>query len=123
MKQNLEKYLKDCSTPKEFQFLIRCESCGSIWKSKPILFSYADVNPVTEGKRIIYQTLYKREKETALELAVNEAREVFSLCPICSRLVCDCCFLLCDEIEMCNDCASKLQEPGIPVVYEKEDLK
>ena len=115
MNQDLKSYLEDCSTEREFQFDIRCEACGKIWKSKIIPFSHADIQPLTEGKRIIYETLYRREKADALERAVKEAREIFSCCPICNRLVCDQCFLLCDEIEMCRDCAARLQETGIPV--------
>lgn len=112
---DLKSFLKDCSTEREFQFYIRCEACGEIWKSKMVTFSYADKKPLTEGKRIIYETLYRREKADALERAVKEAREIFSCCPICNRLVCDQCFLLCDEIEMCSDCAARLQEKGVPV--------
>ena len=112
---DLKSFLKDCSTEREFQFYIRCEECGKIWKSKMVAFSHADKKPLTEGKRIIYETLYRREKADALERAVKEAREIFSCCPICNRLVCDQCFLLCDEIEMCRDCAVRLQENGTPV--------
>lgn len=115
MEQTLKDYMEDCSDEKQFQFQIRCEHCGFIWKSKPILFSHANVIPQTEGKRIIYQTLYQREKAAAYDSAVKEAQEVFSRCPICKRLVCDKCFLLCDEIEMCIECAVRLKETGIPV--------
>lgn len=115
MKQILRIYLQDCSSETQFQFQIRCENCGNIWKSKSIGFSHASKTPQTEGKRIIYQALYQREKAAAYEFAVKEALEVFSRCPICKRLVCDQCFLLCDEIEMCNACAIKLKETGIPV--------
>lgn len=115
MKQNIDEYLEDCSTQKEFQYQIRCESCGKIWKSKSRLFSQACITPSTEGKRIIYQTLYQREKAEAFSLAAKEAKEVFSRCPICGHLVCDNCFLLCEEIEMCRDCAARLNETGTPV--------
>lgn len=115
MEQALKDYLKDCSNEKQFQFQICCEQCGFLWKSKPIIFSHADVIPQTESKRIIYQALYQREKAAAYDIALKEAREVFSRCPICERLVCDKCFLLCDEIEMCKECAVKLQETGVPV--------
>ncbi|MCI6126309.1 MAG: hypothetical protein MR738_09535 [Enterocloster clostridioformis] len=40
---------------------------------------------------------------------------VFNKCPICSRLVCDRCFLVCDELDMCVSCAHYLQEQGEPV--------
>ena len=39
----------------------------------------------------------------------------FSLCPICKRLVCDRCFLLGEDIDLCTDCAAFLQEHGEPV--------
>jgi len=67
------------------------------------------------GKRIIYKTLYHREKAEAFSLAAQEAKEVFSRCPICGHLVCDDCFMLCEEIEMCRDCAERLNERGTPV--------
>ena len=115
MDQVLKDYLEDCSTETYFQFQIRCESCGEVWKSRPVVFSYASVTPKTDGKRVIYQAIYQREIAAAYELAIKEAREIFSRCPICRHLVCDKCFLLCEEIEMCKDCAVKLQEEGIPV--------
>lgn len=115
MKQDIAYYLEDCSTQKSFQWSIRCELCGGIWKSKKISFSLAGTKPLTEGKRVIYQTLYEREKEQAMEHAMKEARESFSLCPVCHRIVCDHCFLMCEEIEICSECAENLQETGMPV--------
>ncbi|MDY3221775.1 MAG: hypothetical protein SOX11_01355 [Lachnospiraceae bacterium] len=70
-------------------------------------FSRARVTPLSEGKRVIFDVLYKKEKE--------EAGMVFNKCPICSRLVCDRCFLVCDELDMCVSCAHYLQEQGEPV--------
>lgn len=62
-----------------------------------------------------FQALYRREREEAFEWAVTEALEHFSLCPICKRLVCDRCFLLGEDIDLCTDCAAFLQESGEPV--------
>jgi len=115
VKQNIEEYLEDCSTQEKFQYQIQCENCGKIWKSKSRPFSQACMAPSTEGKRIIYKTLYHREKAEAFSLAAQEAKEVFSRCPICGHLVCDDCFMLCEEIEMCRDCAERLNERGTPV--------
>ena len=36
-------------------------------------------------------------------------------CPICKRLVCDHCFLICDDLDMCVQCAAKLNEKGTVV--------
>ena len=38
--------------------------------------------------------------------------EHFNICPICQRIVCDDCFLICDDIDMCKSCAEMLEEEG-----------
>ena len=111
-----EKRLQDCSTPELFQFSISCSECKEIWKSRPIRFTRAGVKPKTEGKKIIFKTLYDREKAVARNLAMKEAETIFSPCPICHRVVCDHCFLICDELDMCCACAKELQEKGEPVM-------
>ena len=78
-------------------------------------FSKAGMQPESEGKRVIFQALYQREREDAFERAATEAMEYFSLCPICKRLACDRCFLLGEDIDLCADCAAFLQEHGEPV--------
>lgn len=121
VKQEIMEYLEDCSEEGMFQYRIRCENCGKLWYSGKKKFSHAHIVPKTEGKRIIYQTLYQREQKEAFLQAAQEAREVFSCCPICGHLVCDACFLLCDEIEMCSSCAARLEEEGIPVTGMARD--
>lgn len=120
MCQIVTELLQDCSTQNEFIFSLRCAECGSVWKSKPVRFSRADVIPLTEGKRVIFDTLYKREKAAALEMAAQKAGEVFSQCPICHRLVCDRCFLICEELDMCVSCANHLKEHGSPVMQGEQ---
>ena len=51
-----------------------------------------------------------------MERAVEEAANVFNQCPICKRLVCDYCFLICDDLDLCISCATRLQEKGEPVM-------
>ncbi len=107
--EGVEKYLlKDCSTQEAFSFSLCCEECRAIWKSKSIRFSRARVTPLSEGKRVIFDVLYKKEKEEALIRATAEAGMVFNKCPIYSRLVCD-------ELDMCVSCAHYLQEQREPV--------
>ena len=53
--------------------------------------------------------------ELAFQKAVNQAKEIFNICPICKRLVCDHCFLICDDLDMCVQCATKLNEKGTVV--------
>ena len=50
-----------------------------------------------------------------LEQAVEEGEQVFSVCPICGRLVCDGCFMVCEDLDMCRACAARLKENGRPV--------
>lgn len=117
-------FLKDCSTQDIFSFSRCCEECGAIWKSKPIRFSRAGVRPLSEGKKVVFDVLYKKEKEEVLIRAEEGAGLYFNKCPICGRLVCDRCFLVCDELDMCVSCARRLQEQGEPVEPEqKEELK
>ena len=110
-----KKDLIDCSTPDEFCFSLCCMECKTVWKSTPIRFSRAGKKPENENRKIIYDTLYAREKELAFQKAVNQAKEIFNICPICKRLVCDHCFLICDDLDMCVQCATKLNEKGTVV--------
>jgi len=105
--------LQDCSTATEFVFCLRCAECGDKWQSTPVRFSRAGVTPVTNGKKIIFDTLYQREKAAACARAAEEASEkFFNLCPICRRVVCDHCFMICEDIDMCQSCAVRLEEKG-----------
>ena len=112
-----KEHLTDCSTSKEFCFSLRCEECKKVWKSTPIRFSKAGIRPETDGKRIVFDTLYRREMEEARARAVKEAEKTFSRCPICHRMVCDRCFKVCDDLDMCVSCAKWLEEHGEPVVF------
>ena len=116
MRHITKELLTDCSTPVSFCFSMRCRECGKEWNSTPVTFSKAGIEPGTEGKKIIFDALYQREKEAALERAVEEASNAFNQCPICKRLVCDYCFLICDDLDLCISCATRLQEKGEPVM-------
>ena len=48
----------------------------------------------------------------------REAMEHFSACPLCGRLICDHCFMICEEQDMCRSCAGYMQERGEPVAVE-----
>ena len=81
-----KKDLIDCSTPDEFCFSLCCMECKTVWKSTPIRFSRAGKKPENENRKIIYDTLYEREKNLAFQKALNQAKEIFNICPICKRL-------------------------------------
>ncbi|MBP3633311.1 MAG: hypothetical protein J6J43_01920 [Oscillospiraceae bacterium] len=116
MRHITKELLKDCSTPVSFRFSMSCSECGKEWNSTPVIFSKAGIVPETEGKKVIFDALYQREKETALDKALEEASNAFNQCPICRRPVCDYCFLICDDLDLCAACATRLQEPGEPVM-------
>ena len=118
MKRVVKEAMGDCSTVEEFRFLVRCQECGGIWHSSPIRFSKAGAEPESEGMRTILRTLYEREREAAREMAAAEAAEIFNYCPVCGRLVCDRCFLICEDLDLCTACAEALQVRGDVVAGE-----
>ena len=121
MKRVVKEAMGDCSTVEEFRFLVRCQECGGIWHSSPIRFSKAGAEPESEGMRTIFRTLYEREREAARDKAAAEAAEIFNYCPVCGRLVCDRCFLICEDLDLCIACAKALQVRGDVVAGEVSD--
>lgn len=118
MKRIMKEAMGDCSTVEEFRFLVRCRECGRTWHSSPVRFSKAGAEPKTKGMSAIFRTLYERERDAAREKAAAEASEIFSRCPVCGRLVCDRCFLICEDLDMCIACAKTLQVRGDIVAGE-----
>ncbi len=112
MEHMLQDILMDYSTDHVFQFAFACADCGEIWKSNPIPFSKANEMPTNKNKQIIYRTLYEREKKSAREKAIKEARQISNYCPICKHIVCNNCFLICEDLDMCSSCAKRLDEKG-----------
>ena len=123
MKQVIKEAMGDCSTIEEFRFFLRCQECGRTWYSSPVRFSKADTKPETEGMRTVFRTLYERERAAAREKAAAEASEIFSQCPVCGRLVCDRCFLICEDLDLCIACANKLRVRGRIVAGETSDAR
>ena len=71
--------------------------------------------------RTVFRTLYERERDASREKAAAEASEIFSQCPVCGRLVCDRCFLICEDLDLCIACAKALQVRGDVVAGEVSD--
>ena len=117
MKRFIREHLIDCSDQEKFVFNLICPECGKVWQSTPAGFSKAGEDPRTESKQVVFYLLYEREKKRAFEKAVEEAGHFFNLCPLCERLVCNNCFLICKEIDVCRRCAEKLQETGEQVSF------
>ena len=118
MKQLMKAAMGDCSTVEKFRFLVRCQECGRTWHSSPIRFSKAGAESETESAHVVFRALYEREREAAREKAATEASEIFSCCPICGRLVCDRCFMICEDLDLCIACGKALQVRGDVVAGE-----
>ena len=115
MKKLVEVALENLSSKEVFLFRVICGSCGSEYGNRPIRFSKASINPVAQNKQILYDALYEQEFRAARQVAVRNAAEHMNYCPICRRLVCNQCFLICDDLDMCWQCAADLEQQGRPV--------
>lgn len=111
----LQECLIDCSTDTEIAFKACCEECNKTQFAFRKRFSKAGITPETQEKMTIYRILYRREWEKLRDEAEKKLNERFNICPICKKIVCDNCFLICDEIDMCVSCAKALKEDGISV--------
>lgn len=112
MKQILTQKLRDLSDRQQFRFGLRCEECGEEWTAKPVPFSKGKTEAVSEEKKLVYQVLFRKEGLQAREQALEEAAHQFNFCPVCSRVVCNRCFVICEDLDMCAVCAGYLQEQG-----------
>lgn len=113
--------LENLSTQDIFLFRIACGICAAEYGGKQIRFSKAGITPPTEGKRIIFAACYEQEFRTARQAAIRDAVEHLNYCPICKRLICNRCFLICDDLDMCKQCAGQLKETGSPVETDAPD--
>ena len=121
MKKLIELFLENLSTRDVFLFRVTCGACGTEYASKALRFSKAGIIPQTEGKKVIFDAVYEQEFRNARQAAIRDAAEQLNYCPICKRLVCNRCFLICDDLDMCKQCAAQLEETGSPVVTDVLD--
>lgn len=116
MKALVEAILENLSTKEVFLFRVACASCGAEYGNKPKRFSKAGVAATSQNKQIILDALYEQEFRSARQTAIRSAAEDMNYCPICKRLVCNQCFLICDDLDMCRQCAAALEQTGAPVL-------
>ena len=116
MKALVEAILENLSTKEVFLFRVACASCGAEYGNKPKRFSKAGVAATSQNKQIILDALYEQEFRSARQTAIRSAAEDMNYCPICKRLVCNQCFLICDDLDMCHQCAAALEQTGAPVL-------
>ena len=121
MKQLVEAILENLSTRELFLFRVLCGRCGAEYGNNPRRFSKAGVVPENQNKRIIFDAIYEQEFRQAREFAIRDAAEHMNYCPICKRLVCNGCFLICEDLDMCRDCADRLGQIGYSVLHDVVD--
>lgn len=115
MKKLVESILENLSTKDVFMFRVTCVSCGTDYANKPIRFSKSGIVPATPSKKIVYDAMYEQEFIIARQTSIRSASEHMNYCSICKRIVCNRCFLICDDLDMCRQCAERLGEQGRPV--------
>lgn len=116
MRKLIDAVLENMSSKEVFRFRVTCAGCGAEYGNRPTRFSKAEAAPATRSKQIIYDALYEQELRSARQSAIRNAAEQMNYCPICKRLVCNQCFMICDELDMCSRCAAELGQPGYPVL-------
>lgn len=116
MKTLVELVLENLSTREYFLFRVLCGACGTAYGNKTVRFSKAGTDPQTSSKKVIYDALYEQEFKDARLSAIRDAAEQLNYCPICKRLVCNRCFLICDDLDMCKHCAAEYNQQGNPVM-------
>ena len=123
MKSLVESALENLSTREYFLFRALCGECAAEYGNKKKSFSKAGTEPSGENKKIIYDALYEQEFNEARRRAILNAAEHMNYCPICKRLVCNQCFLICDDLDMCKQCAADLELQGKPVLVSFLEAK
>ncbi len=116
MRKLVEAVLEDLSSREVFLFRVICGSCGAEYGNRPMRFSKAELSLSSQGERIIYNVLYEQEFQTAKQIAIRNAAEQMNYCPVCRRLVCNQCFLICEDLDLCKQCAIRLEQRGNPVL-------
>ena len=68
-----------------------------------------EVRRSTRGPQVMISRTHPGLVKRLFEM---EVPEIFNRCPVCGRLVCDRCFLICEDLDMCTACAGTLEVHG-----------
>ena len=112
MKKYIEKFMNDLSDYERFQFSVSCPVCGKEWTSTPVPFSGAEKRSRSMRMNYFVRRQYNREKKRAEIIAAEEPGSRMNYCSVCMRIVCDSCFMICADADMCTDCAECHNENG-----------
>lgn len=103
MLASITQQYKDLSTPDNFAFVFCCDRCDKEWQSEIYALNLRGFElPLNEKIRCM---LWNQQHDEAYERANLEAISHFNRCPECSRMVCDNCFCILEEWDLCKDCA------------------
>ncbi len=116
MRKLVEAALEDLSSGEVFLFRVLCGCCGTGYGNRPMHFSRTEASPSHKGEQMIRNVLYEQEWKTAKQIAIRNAAEQMNYCPVCRQLVCNQCFLICEELDLCRQCAARLDQRGSPVL-------
>ncbi|WP_352408743.1 hypothetical protein [Lawsonibacter hominis] len=108
----VEERIQDLSTPEEFCFGASCELCGDTLTTIPTRFVKAGAKPENEGQKVIYETMYQRDRQMERDTAARTLAGQFNYCPVCKRIVCNHCFVMTGDLDICSDCAERLGVSG-----------
>lgn len=98
MLKSITKKIIDESGGGTYRFTFHCDICGSPWTSdtySPIT-EPIDADEVARGRESDHDAAYER--------ANLEAGFHFNCCSICKRVVCDECFCILPELDLCKEC-------------------
>jgi rRNA maturation endonuclease Nob1 len=102
MQEKIRGKINDCSTDRAFVFAVQCEACGRVYKTMPVAF-----DPLLEIK--------DEAREAAFKQALKDFSGTMNQCQECERIVCDKCFQVNVEQDLCADCSTRLNYKGKPV--------
>jgi hypothetical protein len=97
--EKIKEKTRDCSDADSFVFAIECDCCRREYRTLPIPF-----DPLLEIK--------EEAADCAFQLALSDFSGHMNICPECGRIICEKCFLICEQDDMCADCATRLQLSG-----------
>ncbi len=112
MLKTITKKIIDKSTDEFFKFEFHCDRCQAKWISDSYSFEHGFPNDLTQGEKRAKEIMWKVEHDVALERANLEARLRFNQCNSCLRTVCDDCFSMDENEDLCIDCAKENTKDG-----------
>jgi len=100
MLKPITRKMTDESKDGVYAYTFYCDICGKPWRSEPYYTASPDeIDPLVR----------ESERVAAYERANREALNWLSRCPVCKQVVCDQCFDILDDNDMCAQCAAKEQ--------------